>query len=69
MSTERTAADPRHDVLPAELTGVLTADPPRFDEDAIARIAAEVFGYEATVEWRFESEQDQVAAADALLMP
>ncbi|HEY7762889.1 MAG TPA: phosphotransferase, partial [Actinomycetota bacterium] len=59
MSTERTSADPGHDVLPAELTGVLTADPPRFDEDAVARIADEVFSYEGTVERRFESERDQ----------
>ncbi|HJR98146.1 MAG TPA: aminotransferase class III-fold pyridoxal phosphate-dependent enzyme [Actinomycetota bacterium] len=59
MTTERTGPDPGHDAVPEELTGVLTADPPRFDEDGVARIAGEVFGYEGAVERRFESERDQ----------
>lgn len=59
MTTERTGTGPGHGAVPEELTGVLTADPPRFDEDGVARVAGEVFGYEGTVERRFESERDQ----------
>ena len=55
------------EAVPDELTGVLSADPPRFDEADVARIAREVFGFEGEVERRFESERDQnflVAGAD-----
>ena len=45
--------------MPDELTGVLTADPPRFDEADVARIARETFGFDGEVERRFESERDQ----------
>ncbi|MDH4113055.1 MAG: aminotransferase class III-fold pyridoxal phosphate-dependent enzyme [Actinomycetota bacterium] len=45
--------------LPAALTGVLTADPPRFDHEGVARVAREVFGLDGVVERAFESERDQ----------
>ena len=45
--------------IPDELTGVLVADPPRFGDDEVARITADLFGYEGAVERGFESERDQ----------
>jgi 4-aminobutyrate aminotransferase-like enzyme/Ser/Thr protein kinase RdoA (MazF antagonist) len=42
-----------------DVTGVLSASPPRFEHDDVARIAREVFGLEAEVERRFDSERDQ----------
>ena len=51
-----------HDASPAvpeELTGVLTADPPRFDEGDVPALAAASFGFDGVVERRFESERDQ----------
>ncbi|MGH2539986.1 MAG: aminotransferase class III-fold pyridoxal phosphate-dependent enzyme, partial [Actinomycetota bacterium] len=59
MTTDHTGTSTGADVVSEELTGVLTADPPRFDEEAIVRIAREVFDYDGTVERRFESERDQ----------
>ena len=45
--------------VPDELTGVLMADPPRFDEVGVERIAHAVFGFDGVVERRVESERDQ----------
>jgi 4-aminobutyrate aminotransferase-like enzyme/Ser/Thr protein kinase RdoA (MazF antagonist) len=59
VTTDHAGAPTGGEALPEELTGVLTADPPRFDDEAVARIAREVFGYDGTVERRFESERDQ----------
>jgi 4-aminobutyrate aminotransferase-like enzyme len=42
-----------------DVTGVLTAPPPRFEHDDVVRIAREVFGLDAEVERRFASERDQ----------
>ncbi len=47
------------DAVPDELTGVLTADPPRFDERDVQGFARTLFGFEGEVERRFESERDQ----------
>ena len=59
MTTDQADAGTGSEAVRDELTGVLVADPPRFDEEAIAPIAREVFGYDGTVERRFESERDQ----------
>jgi 4-aminobutyrate aminotransferase-like enzyme/Ser/Thr protein kinase RdoA (MazF antagonist) len=45
--------------VPEELTGVLTADPPRFDDADVPGLARETFGFVGGVERRFESERDQ----------
>ncbi len=42
-----------------ELTGVLTSEPPRFNDEDVARLAQSLFGFEGEVERRFESERDQ----------
>jgi 4-aminobutyrate aminotransferase-like enzyme/aminoglycoside phosphotransferase (APT) family kinase protein len=47
------------DAVPDELTGVLTADPPRFDERDVPGLARASFGFDGAVERRFESERDQ----------
>ena len=49
----------RPETVPEELTGVLTADPPRFDEARRRAARAAAFGFDGEVERRFESERDQ----------
>ncbi len=58
MTTDHPGSAAPEAVSP-ELTGVLTADPPRFDEADVPRLARETFGFDGAVERRFESERDQ----------
>jgi 4-aminobutyrate aminotransferase-like enzyme/Ser/Thr protein kinase RdoA (MazF antagonist) len=59
VTTERAAPPTGSDEVPVELTGVLTAEPPRFVDEEIPHIATDVFGFEGSVERRYESERDQ----------
>jgi Ser/Thr protein kinase RdoA (MazF antagonist) len=42
-----------------DVTGVLSASPPRFGHDDVGRIARQIFGLDAEVERQFDSERDQ----------
>jgi len=59
VTTDHTGATPGADAVPDEFTGVLTADPPRFDEGDVADLARTTFSFDGEVERRFESERDQ----------
>jgi 4-aminobutyrate aminotransferase-like enzyme/Ser/Thr protein kinase RdoA (MazF antagonist) len=57
-ATERTPAEEAERTADP-FTGVLTAEPPRFDDDAVPGIARAIFGFDGAVERRYESERDQ----------
>ena len=59
MTTDHAGTSIGAAAVPEELTGVLTADPPRFDDTRVPALARETFGFEGEVERRFESERDQ----------
>jgi 4-aminobutyrate aminotransferase-like enzyme/Ser/Thr protein kinase RdoA (MazF antagonist) len=59
VTTDHARAPTGAHAAPEELTGVLTADPPRFDDADVPTLANETFGFEGEVEHRFESERDQ----------
>ncbi|HET6713834.1 MAG TPA: aminotransferase class III-fold pyridoxal phosphate-dependent enzyme [Actinomycetota bacterium] len=59
MTTDHAGTRSGADAVPDELTGVLTADPPRFDERDVPELARASFGFDGAVERRFESERDQ----------
>ena len=59
MTTDHAGTTSGADAVPDELTGVLTADPPRFDERDVPGLARASFGFDGAVERRFESERDQ----------
>jgi 4-aminobutyrate aminotransferase-like enzyme/Ser/Thr protein kinase RdoA (MazF antagonist) len=59
VTTDHAGTTSGADAVPDELTGVLTADPPRFDERDVPGLARASFGFDGAVERRFESERDQ----------
>ena len=59
MSTDREGVETGPETVPEELTGVLTAEPPRFEEADVEAIARTAFAFDGEVERRFESERDQ----------
>jgi 4-aminobutyrate aminotransferase-like enzyme/Ser/Thr protein kinase RdoA (MazF antagonist) len=59
VTTDHAGTSTGSEATPEDLTGVLTADPPRFDERDVPDLARASFGFDGEVERRFESERDQ----------
>ena len=59
MTTDHAGTPSGAEAVPDELSRVLTAEPPRFDERDVSDLARTSFGFHGAIERQFESERDQ----------